>query len=71
MEDNFYAMTRWAAEDVQSLRPEWTLDQCEDWLYTNEHRIQNRLVELGWDVIECLLPDKQSVSEISDERLDV
>ena len=50
-----YARVEWMAEDVQTLREGWTAEQCEEWLYSNEGYIQDRLVELGWEVIECLL----------------
>jgi hypothetical protein len=50
-----YATVTWTAEDVQTLRPNWTLEQCAEWLDSNERYIQDRLVELGWEVIESLL----------------
>ena len=46
----------WHASDVKSLRPEWTLEQCDDWLHENSGYITDRLVELGFEVIEALLP---------------
>ena len=36
--------------------PDWSLEQCDQWLDMNERHIQNRLVELGWEVISTLLP---------------
>ncbi len=50
-----YATVTWTAEDVQTLRPNWTLEKCAEWLDSNERYIQDRLVELGWEVIESLL----------------
>jgi len=50
-----YATVTWTSEDVQTLRPTWTVEQCEEWLERNERYIQDRLVELGWEVIETLL----------------
>lgn len=55
MDDNKYATVTWTAEDVQTLRPNWTLEKCAEWLDGNERYIQDRLVELGWEVIESLL----------------
>jgi hypothetical protein len=52
---NYYATLRWAPEDVLTLRPNWTLDRCEEWLEANQRHIQARLCELGWEVIETLL----------------
>ena len=50
-----YCTTGWRAEDVYMMKPEWTLPQCEEWLADNEGRIQDRLTELGWEVIDTLL----------------
>lgn len=52
---NQYAKVVWTAEDIQTLRPDWTLERCEEWLESNQRYIQDRLVELGWGVIETLL----------------
>jgi hypothetical protein len=52
-----YATVTWTADDVQTLRPEWSTEKCEEWLEMNQRYIQDRLVELGWEVIEALLPD--------------
>jgi hypothetical protein len=56
MGDRYYAMTRWAAADVKSIKPRWSLTKCEQWLSDNERHMENRLVELGWEVMESLLP---------------
>lgn len=55
-DERYYADLRWSAEDVQTLRPDWSLERCENWLIANEKYIRDRLCELGWDVIETLLP---------------
>lgn len=54
----YYAMTRWAPEDVRSLRPCWTPERCEEELQTIERHLENRLVELGFDVLDTLLPQE-------------
>ncbi len=54
-----YASVSWHIEDIQDLRPEWTDQQAEEWLRNNEKHIRHRLVELGWEVIEDLLPLRQ------------
>jgi len=46
-----YAKLSWTAEDIRTLRPEWSLRRCEEFLLRNEKYIQERLVELGWEVI--------------------
>lgn len=50
-----YAKVVWAPEDVQTLRPDMSLEDAAEWLESNQKYIQDRLVELGWDVIGSLL----------------
>ena len=49
-----YAKVAWTADDVLTLRPEWTAEQAEEWLELNERYVADRLVELGWGVIDTL-----------------
>lgn len=53
--ENKYAKVEWTAEDVLTLRPDMSIEEAEEFLQTNQKYIQDRLVELGWDVIESLL----------------
>lgn len=41
----------WQAEDIQVLRPTWTLDQCEQWLDIHARRLQDQMISDTWDVI--------------------
>jgi hypothetical protein len=52
----FYAVVRWTPSDVQSLRPGMTDDEAAEWLADNERYVQDRLIEIGWEVLEALLP---------------
>ena len=54
--DGKYAQLSWQAGDVQPFKPNWTLEQCEEWLEHNQKYIVDRLCELGFEVIETLLP---------------
>ena len=49
------AAVTWHAEDVQTLKPDWSLEKCNEWLEDNERHISDRLIELGWEVIDALL----------------
>jgi hypothetical protein len=60
MSQKYHACTRWSAHDVKALRPEWSVEKCEEWLAENERHIQDRLVELGWEIIGNLLPPKKA-----------
>ena len=55
MSKETYAEVAWTVGDIQALRPEMTDEQAAEWLEFNQKHIQDRLVELGWDVIEALL----------------
>lgn len=50
-----FATVTWTAADVQTLAPSLSDEKAADWLHDNQTHIQNRLIELGWDVIETLL----------------
>ena len=57
-EKEYYAMIRWSPEDIQTLRPKWSHDKCAEWLFNHQTRIQDRTIELGWEVIDCLLTEQ-------------
>ena len=50
-----YAKVVWRAEDVKAINGAWSLEKCEEWLQDNERYISDRLIELGWEVIDVLL----------------
>jgi len=50
-----YAKVVWRAEDVQSIKKDWSLPRCEEWLEDNERHIADRLIELGWEVLDVLV----------------
>jgi len=49
------AAVTWHAEDIKTLKPNWSLKKCNEWLEDNERHISDRLIELGWEVIDALL----------------
>jgi hypothetical protein len=53
-ENKRYAQVTWAVGDITSIT-DLTDKQAEEWLENNQKHIQNRLVELGWEVITDLL----------------
>ena len=54
-----WAEVSWMASDVHSLKPSWSMEKCEEWLETNQKYIQERLVEVGFEVIEDLTSSGQ------------
>jgi len=59
-----YAKVVWRAEDVQALKKDWSLPRCEEWLEGNERHISDRLIELGWDVMDTLLQMEDDDEEV-------
>ena len=59
-----YAKVVWRAEDVQALKKNWSLPRCEEWLEDNERHIADRLIELGWDVMDTLLNMEDDDEEV-------
>lgn len=57
MNQKFFAAVRWTVDDILTLRPNWSKEKAQEWLENNQSHIQNRLVELGWEVINTLLPN--------------
>ena len=45
----------WTAQDVKTLKPDWTLEQCEEWLEENSRSIEEHSIEHGWEVIQSLI----------------
>jgi len=59
-----YEKVVWRAEDVQALKKDWSLPRCEEWLEDNERHISDRLIELGWDVMDTLLQMEDDDEEV-------
>lgn len=50
-----YAELSWDVEDVLTLRPKWGRGKAAEWLAANERHLRDRLVEVGWSVMEDLM----------------
>jgi len=50
----------WSAADLLALRPRWTNEQAEAWLKVNARRIEEHLVDKGWQQLESLLDEKKT-----------
>lgn len=50
-----YAVVGWRVGDVQTLRPDMTDEQAAEFLERNIRRIEDRMVEAGWEAIQHLL----------------
>ena len=47
-----FAEVSWNAEDVQTLRPYWSEEQCNDMLKQEEDNIQTSMIDHGWSVLK-------------------
>ena len=45
----------WVADDIATLREDWTMEQCEAFLDDIRNVLVDRSIECGWTVIETLL----------------
>lgn len=59
-----YAKVVWRAEDVKAIKGAWTLERCEEWLQDNDRHISDRLIELGWEVMDTLLQMEADDEEV-------
>jgi hypothetical protein len=59
---------RWLAEDVQHLRPEWSLDDCETVLEKFGRALTDRSIEVGWEILEVLLSIEEDEMNEEGER---
>lgn len=50
-----FARVVWRVEDIKELKPDWSKQECEEWLEDNEFDIRDRIVDAGWDIIRALL----------------
>ena len=53
-----YAVIAWTAEDVKAIRKKWSLKRCEEELAKIEGRASERIIELGWEVLDVILPSR-------------
>ena len=47
----------WSPEDIQSIRPDLSLEQCKKWLSIHAQRLRDEQVKDGLNSIESLLSD--------------
>lgn len=50
-----YAKVVWVAEDILTLKPDWTEERAAEFLDKIDRKLQDRTVEFGWGVIESFL----------------
>ena len=64
----YYAVSRWAVEDVHAFRKErgytpWTDEQAEDWLEDNERSMREMAMESGRDYFWYVMEEGDKETE--------
>jgi hypothetical protein len=50
-----YGQVAWVAADISKCRPDWTAEQCNEWLRKHEEWLQETMCRAGWGYIEQIL----------------
>lgn len=50
-----YAAISWTIDDIKTIKPEWTPEECNSFLFDNEDAIRESATQSGWETIEFLL----------------
>jgi hypothetical protein len=50
-----FAEVTWSIEDLKTLQEDWTEEQLLEWMDLNEDHVRDRLIELGWEVIDTMI----------------
>jgi len=56
--DNDKVYIVWGWDDIQHLRPGWSIKQCQEALNNIAKQLQNGSIQEGWEIIENLLDYK-------------
>jgi hypothetical protein len=54
-EEEDMVIIRWSWEDVQAIRPELSEDECLELLDRIGGALEDRSIELGWEVMQILI----------------
>jgi hypothetical protein len=46
---------KWSGGDIQSLRPEWSIDKCNEFIDSNSDIFKELSISHGWDIWSSLL----------------
>jgi hypothetical protein len=55
----WYGMTRWYIDDVKYLAPEWTDEQCHEFMERHDRHFKDRMIELGWEVLDLYVAQEK------------
>jgi hypothetical protein len=55
MNEDGMVVIRWSWEDVQSLQPDKSEDECRELLDQIRRGLHDRSIEVGWEIMESLI----------------
>lgn len=58
-----YVEISWCPADVKALYGHWSDEKCQDMLFKVCNYMEDRLIELGWSVLEDLLDLQGDIDE--------
>ena len=58
LRDNGYTVIVWTSDDVNTLRPDCTGDECDIALGKISKQLCDCSIEAGWDIMDTLLDDE-------------
>jgi hypothetical protein len=50
-----YCNVSWNIKDVKELRPEWSDEEAENFLATNEDKMLDLMIQRGWEILESFI----------------
>ena len=59
----WYGMTRWNIDDVKYLAPEWTDEQCHEFMIRHDRYLKDRMIELGWEVLDVYVAQEKQLMD--------
>ena len=65
----YYAHVKWSVDDVLTIAPKWSQEVAENFLQVNESLLQDRMIELGWQIMEQLIPKEAKGLDDGSEQL--
>ena len=63
----YYATINWCPADVKAIREDWSDEKCMEMLEKVGGWLEERSIEIGWEILETLLDMEDDGEEDDDE----
>ena len=54
-----FGKVHWTIDDIKGEKPDWTDEQCQQFLYDIEENLADKMVAEGWNYINFKLSEKE------------